>query len=156
ARRTEATTYAFIPSTARPAAGPVRGHRPDHWQSRFNWSNTEELFRPMPELSVVVITADEEQRSLLQVLVDSTAVARMTHSFGIYPPADTDPLLRRIHDLKADVILVDLLPAMTAPALRAIEVLRVACVKPAVFAVGEMNKPQLIVDAMRAGAQEFL
>jgi len=110
----------------------------------------------MPELSVVVITEDEEQRSLLQVLVDSTAVARMTHSFGVYPQTDGDPLLRRIHDLKAEVILVDLPPTMTAPALRAIEVLRAACVKPAVFAVGEMNKPQLIVDAMRAGAQEFL
>jgi pilus assembly protein CpaE len=110
----------------------------------------------MPELSVVVITADEDQKSLLQVLVDSTAVARMTHAFAAYPQTDSDPLLHRIHDLKADVILVDLVPSATVMALRSIELLRAACSKSALVAVGEMTKPQLIVEAMRSGAQEFL
>lgn len=110
----------------------------------------------MPELSVVVITADEDQKALLQVLVDSTAIAHMTHAFGAYPQTDGDPVLRRVQDLKPDVILVDLPPGVTVTALRAVEVLRAACSKSAIFAVGEMAKPQLIVDAMRAGAQEFL
>jgi pilus assembly protein CpaE len=110
----------------------------------------------MPALSVVVITGDEEQRSLLQVLIDSTAVAHMTQAFGAYPQTDGDPMLRRIHDLKADVVLVDLYPEVTAAALRAIELLRAACSESSIFAVGEMAKPQLIVDAMRVGAQEFL
>lgn len=110
----------------------------------------------MPDLSVVVITPDEDQKALLQVLVDSTSVARMTHAFAAYPQSDSDPILRRIQELKADVILVDLAPTMTTPATRSIEFLRTVCSKSAVFALGEMNKPQLIVDAMRAGAQEFL
>src|SRR5262249_11543771 len=110
----------------------------------------------MPALSVVVITSDEEQSSLLQVLIDSTACAHMPQAFGAYPRTDGDPLLRRIHDLKADVVLVDLYPEVTAAALRAIELLRATCSESAIFAVGEMAKPQLIVDAMRVGAQEFL
>src|SRR5437899_4887589 len=110
----------------------------------------------MPELSVVVITADEDQKALLQVLIENTAVARMTHAFGSYLQTEGDPSLRRIHDLKPDVVIVDLLPETSAPALRTIEMLRAICPKSAVFAVGEMAKPQLIVDAMRAGAQEFL
>lgn len=110
----------------------------------------------MPELSVVVVTADEDQKALLQVLVDGTAIARMTHSFGSYPQTGGDPVARRIQDLKAEVILVDLVPQDTAAALHAIEMLRATCPKSAVFAIGEMTQPQLIVDAMRAGAQEFL
>src|SRR5215831_8182373 len=110
----------------------------------------------MPALSVVVITGDEDQKSLLQVLIDSTAVAHMTQAFSSYPRTDGDPMLRRIHDLKADVVLVDLYPEVTTVALHAIEWLRATCPDSVVFAVGEMSKPQLIVDAMRVGAQEFL
>jgi pilus assembly protein CpaE len=109
----------------------------------------------MPELSVVVITADEDQRALVQVLVDGTAIARMTHATS-YPQTSSDPIARRIQDLKADVIIVDLAPQATAAALHAIALLRAACPESAVVAMGEMTRPQLIVDAMRAGAQDFL
>lgn len=109
----------------------------------------------MPELSVVVLTTDEEQKALLPVLVDGTAIARMTHSYDVYPESDSDPLMRRIQELKTDVVLVDLVPDKVAAALHAIELLRAACPKSAVFALGEMTRPQLIVDSMRAGAGEF-
>ena len=33
----------------------------------------------MPELSVVIVSTDNEQRALLQVLVDGTSVARTAH-----------------------------------------------------------------------------
>src|SRR5215470_743460 len=110
----------------------------------------------MPELSVVAITTDEDQKALLQLLVDSTVVARMKNSFTAYPRMDGDAVARRIHDLNADVILVDLAPKEVPAALRTIEMLHVLCPKSSIFAVGEMTQPQLIVDAMRAGAQEFL
>jgi pilus assembly protein CpaE len=110
----------------------------------------------MPELSVVVITTDEEQKALLQLLVDGTVVARMTHSFATYPQMEGDPIARRLHDLKADVILVDLVPGDVAAALRAIELLHTSSPKSSIFAIGPMAQPQLIVDAMRAGAREFL
>src|SRR5262249_26102153 len=109
----------------------------------------------MPELSVVVITADEDQKALLQVLVDGTGLARMTHASS-YPQTSGDAIARRIQDLKAEVILVDLAPQETAAGLHAIEMLRAICSESAVFAIGEMTRPQLIVDAMRAGAQDFL
>ena len=39
----------------------------------------------MPELSVVVIAQDSEQRAVLQVLVDGTSVARAVHTCTSYP-----------------------------------------------------------------------
>src|SRR5215831_14876365 len=109
----------------------------------------------MPELSVVVITAHEDQKALLQVQVDRTAIARMTHATS-YPQTNGDPIARRIQELKAEVILVDLAPGETAAALDAIALLRATCPESAIVAMGEMTQPQLIVDAMRAGAQDFL
>jgi pilus assembly protein CpaE len=55
-----------------------------------------------------------------------------------------------------DVTLVDI-PADNSPlALRAIELLRQEMPDSAVFAVGNLNQPQIIVNAMRAGAREFI
>ncbi|MBZ5532834.1 MAG: AAA family ATPase [Acidobacteriia bacterium] len=110
----------------------------------------------MPELSVVVLTTDEDQKALLQVLADGTAIARMSHSFGAYPQSSEDPVARRIQELGSDVVIVDLVPHDTPAALRTIEMLHATCPKSAIFAVGEMSQSQLIVNAMRAGAQEFL
>jgi pilus assembly protein CpaE len=110
----------------------------------------------MPELSVAVFTTDEDQKALYQVLVDGTAIARMSHSFAAFPQSESDPLVRRLQELKPEIMLVDLVPKEASAALRAIEVLRAGCPRSAVFAAGEMMQPQLIVSAMRAGAQEFL
>ena len=49
----------------------------------------------MPELSVVIVASDGEQRAVLQVLVDGTSVARTIHSAGTYPMAAADPVVRR-------------------------------------------------------------
>jgi pilus assembly protein CpaE len=110
----------------------------------------------MPELSVVVLTTDEDQKALLQVQVDGTAIARMTHAFSDFPQSDGDPIVRRIQELKSDVVLVDLVAKEVSLALHSIEILRSACPQSAIFAMGEMRDSQLIVNAMRAGAQEFL
>ena len=45
----------------------------------------------MPELSVVIVAADNEQRTVLQVLVDGTSVARTVHTCASFPVAATDP-----------------------------------------------------------------
>jgi len=110
----------------------------------------------MPELSVVIIASDSEQRAVLQVLVDGTSVARTSHAAAAYPSAATDPLIARLHAVNPDVMLVDI-PTENAPtALHAIEVLRQELPEAAVFAVGSMSQPQLIVSAMRSGAREFI
>jgi pilus assembly protein CpaE len=110
----------------------------------------------MPELSVVIIAADSEQRAVLQVLVDGTTVARTAHSATSYPATPADPLIPRIHALNPDVTLVDVPSESPAPALQAIELLRQEAPEAAVFAIGSMSQPQTIVNAMRAGAREFI
>jgi len=62
----------------------------------------------MPELAVVIVARESEQRSVLQLLVDGTRVARAAQSFGSIPLASTDPLVRRIRDEHPDVVLLDI------------------------------------------------
>jgi pilus assembly protein CpaE len=110
----------------------------------------------MPELSVVIIAPDSEQRAVLQVLVDGTSVARTVHSCPNFPVAGTDPVVRRIQGLGADVLLVDIPSDNSASALRTIELLHQELPESPVFAIGSMQQPQVIVSAMRAGAREFI
>jgi len=110
----------------------------------------------MSELSVVIIATDSEQRAVLQVLVDGTGVARTVHSCASFPMAGTDPVVRRIHSAGPGVALVDIPSDNPTPALHAIEVLHQDLPQCAVFAIGIMTQPQVIVNAMRAGAREFI
>jgi pilus assembly protein CpaE len=110
----------------------------------------------MPDLSVVIVATDNEQRTVLQVLVDGTTVARTVHTCATFPVAASDPVARRVRTANPDVILVDI-PGDNAPqALRAIELMHQEMPELAVFAIGNLNQPQVIVNAMRAGAREFI
>src|SRR5438309_786173 len=110
----------------------------------------------MPELSVVIVASDGEQRAVLQVLVDGTSVARTIHSAGTYPMAAADPVVRRIQSADPDVILVDIPSDSPTLALRGIELLHQEMAEAALFAIGTMSQPQVIVNAMRSGAREFI
>jgi pilus assembly protein CpaE len=110
----------------------------------------------MPEVLVVIVAADNEQRAVLQVLVDGTSVARTAHSHASFPVAATDPLLHRIQTAKPDVVLVDIPADNAILALRAIELLHQELPGLALFAIGSIAQPQVIVGAMRAGAREFI
>lgn len=110
----------------------------------------------MPELSVVIVAADSEQRAVLQVLVDGTSVARAVHSCASFPVAATDPVVRRVQSASPDVVLVDIPADNVAPALRAVELLHQEIPESAVFAIGSMSQPHVIVSAMRSGAREFI
>jgi len=110
----------------------------------------------MPELSVVIVATDNEQRALLQVLVDGTTVARTVHSCASFPVAASDPVTRRVRAANPDVTLVDIPADNASIALRAIELMHQEMPEGAIFAVGTLNQPQVIVNAMRAGAREFI
>ncbi len=110
----------------------------------------------MPELSVVIIATDNEQRAVLQVLVDGTSVARTVHTCASFPVAASDPVTRRVKTANPDVTLIDLPSDNPLPALRAVELLHQEMPEGAIFAIGNLNQPQLIVNAMRAGAREFI
>ena len=110
----------------------------------------------MAELSVVVVATDSEQRTVLQVIVDGTSVARTTQVCPSFPVGASDPSLRRIQSANPDVVLVDIPSDYSAAALRAIELLHEELPDTAIFAVGTLSQPQVIVNAMRAGAREFI
>lgn len=110
----------------------------------------------MPELSVVIVATDNEQRAVMQVLVDGTSVARTVHTCASFPVAGSDPVIRRVRAANPDVTLVDI-PADNPPiALRTIELLHQELPEAAIFAIGTLSQPQVIVNAMRAGAREFI
>ncbi len=110
----------------------------------------------MAELSVVIVAVDNEQRTILQVLVDGTSVANTVHTCATFPMASSDPVMRRVQAATPDVLLVDIPSDNHAMAMRAIELLRQELPESAVFAIGSLNQPQVIVSAMRAGAREFI
>jgi pilus assembly protein CpaE len=110
----------------------------------------------MSELSVAIVAADNEQRAILQVMVDGTSVARVVHSCASFPAAASDPLLPRIRTANPKVILVDIPADNPIPALRSIELLQQEIPSCVLFAVGSLSHPQVIVGAMRSGAREYM
>ena len=110
----------------------------------------------MPELSVVIVATDNEQRAVLQVLVDGTSVARTAHTCASFPVGASDPVARRVRAANPDVTLIDIPGDNPSPALRAIELLHQEMPEGAIFAIGNLHQPQVIVNAMRAGAREFI
>lgn len=110
----------------------------------------------MPELSVAIFATENDQRAVLQVLVDGTSVARTVGVHATLPLAASDPVLRKTHTLAPDVVLVDISADGMAGAMRAIELLHQELPAAAVFVVGPMTQPQLIVNAMRAGVREYI
>jgi pilus assembly protein CpaE len=110
----------------------------------------------MPELSVAVIASDPDQRTMLQVLVEGTHVARVALVSSSFPIMASDPSLPKIQSAHPDVILIDIAAEGATPALRTIELLHQEMPETHLFAIGTMAQPQVIVNAMRAGAREFL
>jgi pilus assembly protein CpaE len=110
----------------------------------------------MSELSVVVVAQDNEQRAVLQALVDSTSVARTVHTCATYPIVVTDPVLRRVQSASPAVVLIDVPADSHALSLRSIELIHQEVSGAVIFAVGSMSQPQVIVGAMRAGAREYI
>ena len=110
----------------------------------------------MPELSVAVFATDNDQRAVLQVLVDGTSVARTVCSNSTLPLAANDPVIRKTKTLAPDIVMVDIGSNDATMALRAIEFLHQELPESAIFAIGPLTQPQLIVNAMRAGVREYI
>src|SRR6202051_4723859 len=110
----------------------------------------------MPELSVAVFATDNDQRAVLQVLVDGTSVARTVCSNSTLPLPANDPVIRKTKTLAPDIVMVDIGSNDATMALRAIEFLHQELPESAIFAIGPLTQPQLIVNAMRAGVREYI
>ena len=110
----------------------------------------------MHGIAVALLCEDRERLGTLQHRLESTSLGRAVYSSGSLPSGPTDPILRQIQDLRAEVVLLDIDPARLARATSAIELLKTNTNDLAIFALGEMNHPPAIVAAMRAGACEYL
>ncbi len=110
----------------------------------------------MKELSVFIVGSDDEQRTVLQMQVDATSVAKTVQTNASFPVAATDPVIRKIKDSNAGIVMVDVPRHSSGDALHAIDLIRTEVPGAAIFAIGDVNQPQVIITAMRAGAREFL
>jgi DNA-binding NarL/FixJ family response regulator len=107
-------------------------------------------------LSVVIVAADSKQRTVLQRLVDDTTVATKVHTCSSFLVEASAPVILGLQASNPDVFLVDIPVDSPATAMRTIELLHEELPDSAVFAIGNLNRPQAIVNAMRAGAREFI
>ena len=110
----------------------------------------------MHGVAVTLLTEDKERLSVLQHRLESTQIARTVYSHVGFPASPTDPVLRQLQDVSADVVLVDIDSENVSRAIHAIELIHSTTSDIVIFAVGEMNNPTTIVSTMRAGAREFL
>jgi pilus assembly protein CpaE len=110
----------------------------------------------MHGIGVAVLSEDREQLNVLQSRLDSTNLGRTVYTHLGFPVNATDPVLRQIQDLRAEVVLVDIGPENPQAAIATIELLHATTSDITIFAAGQMNNPGTIVSTMRAGAREFV
>jgi pilus assembly protein CpaE len=110
----------------------------------------------MHGISVSVLSENPERLVWLQQRVEATQLGRVLIAHGNFPAGSSDAAIRRIQESHTDVVVVDIAPRDVARAMQAIESIHAAAPQAAVFAVGAMNDPSVIVAAMRAGAREYL
>ena len=106
-------------------------------------------------IAVALLTEDRDHLSQLQSRVEATRLGRVVFSGG-FPAGPTDPILRQIQDLRAEVVIVDIPAENPQRAIRAIELIQANTLQLAIFANGSMQQPTAIVASMRAGAGEYL
>jgi pilus assembly protein CpaE len=112
--------------------------------------------RAMHGIAVALLTENRDRLSELQNRLESTRLGRVVCSATSFPSGPTDPILREIQDLRAEVVLVDISPDSPQRAIKAIELIQSNTLQLAIFANGTMSQPTTIVASMRAGAGEYL
>jgi len=110
----------------------------------------------MHGIAVTLLTEDKERLAVLQQRLETTQIGRNVFGHIGFPASTTDPILRQIQDVRAEIVLVDIDPQNAQRAIHAIELIHSTTSDIVVFAIGAMNNPETIVSAMRAGAREYL
>jgi len=110
----------------------------------------------MHGIAVTLLTEDKERLAVLQQRLETTQIGRNVFGHVGFPASATDPVLRQIQDVRAEIVLVDIDPQNAQRAIHAIELIHSSTSDIIVFAIGAMNNPETIVSAMRAGAREYL
>ena len=109
----------------------------------------------MPLTAAFVIanrTVWEQAHACIQNLPVRLAVE---HGMGQSDPSETDALLDRIERHRVDVVLVEA-SRIAIPLEEFVRRIRNSAVQPAVFVLNAEASPELILEALRAGANEYL
>ncbi|HTC48807.1 MAG TPA: AAA family ATPase [Candidatus Aquilonibacter sp.] len=112
--------------------------------------------RTMHGIAVALLSENREHLLELQRRVEETRLARPVFNNLGFPAGPADPILRRIQDVRAEIVLVDISAENPQAAIRAIELIQANTLQLAIFANGSMQQPAAIVASMRAGAGEYL
>jgi pilus assembly protein CpaE len=110
----------------------------------------------MNSIAVGILSESPERLAVLQQRIESTQLGRVVFTHSNFPTSAADPAIRRMQDLRAEIVLVDISFHETGRAMQAIEIIHANVANASVFAAGSMNDPSVIVAAMRAGAREYL
>jgi len=110
----------------------------------------------MHAIGVSILSESPERLGMLQQRIESTQLGRVVFTHSTFPASAADPAIRRMQDLRTEVVLVDIGSHETGRAMRAIEFIHANVADASVFAAGAMNDPTVIVSAMRSGAREYL
>jgi len=110
----------------------------------------------MHGIAVALLTEDRERLAVLRHRLETSQGGRIVFTYVGFPANASDPILRQIQDVHADIVLVEIDPRAEARALDAIELIRSNTPQVAIFAIGELRNPSTIVAAMRAGVTEYL
>lgn len=110
----------------------------------------------MYSIAVGIFSENPERLLVLQQRIESTQLARVVLAHAGFPAGPADPAIRRVQDLHADVVVVDVDPQGPRLAMQAIELIHSNASHASLFAAGTMSDPSVIVAAMRAGAREYL
>src|SRR5262249_30815904 len=110
----------------------------------------------MQQLNIAVIATNEEQRLILALQVNGTGLATTVLSSDTLTISSKDDALRRLTDAAPAVVLLDISNQEARVAPQVIELILTAVPNTTVFVVGDISQPTNIIDAMRAGAKEFL
>jgi pilus assembly protein CpaE len=107
-------------------------------------------------LTFTVLAADPERRDFLKQVIDKACASSgpVVTSFPL--PSEGDPLIQQWKQRPPAVLVVDIPPGRGEQSLWAIEALHAELPRTSIFAVGDLYHSQTVVDAMRAGACEFL
>ena len=110
----------------------------------------------MHAIGVSILSESPERLGVLQQRIESTQLGRVVFTHSTFPTNAADPAIRRMQDLRTEIVLVDINSHETGRAMQAIDLIHANVANASVFAAGAMNDPTVIVSAMRAGAREYL
>ena len=119
-------------------------------------SSRRDSFSLGEPVSVVCVSVDEDTWRFLGLFASSTAMIHLHAQVAGYPDTqDQDAFLQSLSAAAPDICIVDFDRDRHAAALVA-ERLHGGMSGTAVFAVSSQNHPEAILEAMRAGCQEYL